>query len=316
MTPHPGLEGLGLVLEQIDQDQCFRAVEGRPFFDQSGQSIQAHASNTASGWCRAAATTPPTTTTSSARSALGQEWTRRALGEHASVSSFAAFTIALMSNHAPPALLQDSLTAAADEIRHAQVSFEVASRLTGQTVEPGPLPPSSLQFDSNLTALALATAQEGCIDETLSAVLAAMEVDELWSRPVDGVTESEREYIQQILTTIALEEASHSALAWRTVQWVCQKDQDACQTVLEQVFDANHLKEAVQKRLQGRPLDADKAEKIWEEIHATLIPVIAGTKEAQQSIHVEKESESLTDLLPDKIIQGVLGSSSNKAASQ
>jgi hypothetical protein len=43
---------------------------------------------------------------------LGEEWKNRAEGEHASIASFAAFTIALMSNQAPPALIQDALSAA------------------------------------------------------------------------------------------------------------------------------------------------------------------------------------------------------------
>ena len=78
--------------------------------------------------------------------ALGSKWAKRALGEHASISSFAAFAIALMSNNAPPELVQDALIASLDEVRHAITAFEVASLFLGRVVEPGPLPASSHKF--------------------------------------------------------------------------------------------------------------------------------------------------------------------------
>ena len=104
------------------------------------------------------------------------EWKLRALGEHASIPAFAAFTIALMSNNAPQDLVQDALTAAMDEVRHAQTSFEVASLLLGETVEPGPLASSKHEFGQDLKALAIAAAKEGCVEETLSSLAAAYEV--------------------------------------------------------------------------------------------------------------------------------------------
>ena len=48
---------------------------------------------------------------------MGNEWAHRALGEHASVPAFAAFTVALMSNNAPPSLIQGALTAAMERER-------------------------------------------------------------------------------------------------------------------------------------------------------------------------------------------------------
>jgi hypothetical protein len=64
-----------------------------------------------------------------------------------------------------------------DDLNHATTAFDMASLLTGQQIEPGALPPSKLAFDKNLTALALATAREGCVVETLSALALAVEVD-------------------------------------------------------------------------------------------------------------------------------------------
>merc|ERR1712127_1071498 len=110
---------------------------------------------------------------------LGEDWTQRALGEHASVASFSAFSIALMTNSAPSDLVDDALKAGLDEVRHARVSFDIASRLTGKEVGPGPLPPSNHQFEHDLEALAFAVAREGCVDETLSAIAAAVEVEQI-----------------------------------------------------------------------------------------------------------------------------------------
>jgi hypothetical protein len=62
-------------------------------------------------------------------------------------------------------------------LNHAVKSFEIASLLTGQPIQPGKLTPSNHAFEKNLTAIALETAREGCIAETLLALELAMEVD-------------------------------------------------------------------------------------------------------------------------------------------
>jgi hypothetical protein len=72
-------------------------------------------------------------------------------------------------------------SAGRDEDHHAKVSFEVASLLRSAMgegpVQPGPLPPSTHPFESDMTALISGAAKEGCIDETLSALAAAAEAD-------------------------------------------------------------------------------------------------------------------------------------------
>jgi len=308
---HQNSTGEHIELPQVDGDLCYRMVEGRPFIDQSGTQIQASASSTNSnnGWCTSK---PDNTHTANQqqqqREALGQEWTRRALGEHASVSSFAAFTIALMSNNAPPQLVQDSLTAAADEVRHAKVSFDAASKFLGKPVEPGPLPASSHKFEQDLQALALATAQEGCIDETLSALLAALEVDELLSHQQQYISEEERQWLKDQMWAIALEEASHSALAWRTIRWICDKDSEACVAVKSSMFDAAHLQAAVQKRLEGRPFSLEKAQMAWEQIHNALIPLVTEKKAVHPMPSVGDGNMPLTNLVTQKIIDRVVGS--------
>ena len=108
---------------------------------------------------------------------LGQQWASNALGEHASVASFSAFSIALMSNGAPSDLVQDALTAGLDELRHAKTSFDIATKLLGKEITPGPLPVSKHEFDQDIKKLALSVAKEGCVDETLWTLEVEAEVE-------------------------------------------------------------------------------------------------------------------------------------------
>jgi hypothetical protein len=216
------------------------------------------------------------------RERLGREWTNRALGEHASIASFAAFTLALMSNQAPPDLIRDSLTAAQDELRHAKISFEIASMLLSQTpsdsiaiVEPTALPPSELKFGNNMTELALGTAQEGCVDETLSAIEMAVEYDEFIGSGDGNGDLATEVLIMETIKTIAMEEGNHSAVAWRTVKWICSSSSDshgneACQTAQQQILNPLQLAEAGEKRFPSSP----QARQIWECIWTTLLPTI------------------------------------------
>ena len=41
---------------------------------------------------------------------------------------------------------------------------------------------------------------------------------------------------------IALDEARHAALAWRTVAWICFVDHEACEVVEKRVFDSSAIK--------------------------------------------------------------------------
>jgi hypothetical protein len=139
-------------------------------------------------------------------------WVSRGLGEHASVASFAAFSLQLMVNGAPLALLTGAANANADEVRHAEQSFALASRFAGREISAEPFPRraiSALQPQS-LEELAEAALREGCIAETLSVFAAAREIEEA------AVIDAEE---RAVLVGIVRDEARHSALAWRTVAW-------------------------------------------------------------------------------------------------
>lgn len=307
--------------------QCMRPVEGRPFVDADGNQLQASANimmmtmikernnNQVAAWSAKKdsynmISKEDDTTDITVDQVLGREWTERALGEHASVPAFAAFTLALMSNNAPPNLVQDALTAAMDEVRHAQTSFEVASLLLGTTVEPGPIPPSTHTFSQNMAALAVAAAQEGCIDETLSALVAAYEVDtRIEQNP--RINDYTKSLLKDKIRTIALEETRHSALAWRTVRWACEMEPEACSVVKTTVFNPENLSRGFEKRF-GRYdlLDRNVAQTAWEQVYGQLIPfvVLDGSSTVAELMQSEECELSVQRALSDNILEGDGGS--------
>lgn len=253
---------------------CTVIMVGRPFVDSSGHSlvassISANVCSDTSSWLGETLTLAhegeliASVVNTTNQNSLGEKWTRNALGEHASVASFAAFSIALMTNHAPSDLVEDSLKAALDEVRHAKTSFAIASKLSGKDVSPGPLPHSKHQFDRDLSTLAISVAQEGCVDETLSALSAAADVELINEVLKNGAAVGSKYYgiggdllvwIRDELSTISMDESNHSALAWRTLDWVCRVDADACGAAKQSVLSENKLIESFQRRF-GRNLE-------------------------------------------------------------
>ncbi len=273
------------------------AVPGRPFVDSLGNTLTAASTlnvpNIAredKSWSTAVKTKQPfsalvpssdnSTALHANQLRLSEAWTKSALGEHASVASFSAFAISLMTNQAPSDLVEAALTAALDEVRHARTSFDIVSRLSGVEVTPGALPESKLVFVQDLKALAMAVAKEGCVDETLSALEAAAEVEAISMVLADvGVNDSkyyrvDRDilaWIQDELRIIASEESRHAALAWRTFQWVCTIDSDACDAVKDTVLNEDELNEAFHSRFESIHIESailNSMKESWRIIHS------------------------------------------------
>jgi hypothetical protein len=132
--------------------------------------------------------------------------------------------------------------------------------LTGIEVAPGALPEAKLVFGQDLKALAMAVAKEGCVDETLSAIEAAAEVEVISRVLSDGADDNNKYFaidrdiltwIRDELQIIASEESSHAALAWRTVQWVCSIDSDACDAVHKNILSEDKLEESFHRRFSS-----------------------------------------------------------------
>lgn len=143
------------------------------------------------------------------RRALAEHWSEVALLEHASIASFSKFSLALLSVGAPPSLVEGAHRAAMDEVEHAKLAFRLASRYAGEPLAPGPLPLDDVgALGSDLVDLAVSTAREGSVGETVGAVEARAALE----RATD-------EEVRRVLGTVERDEASHAELAWETVRW-------------------------------------------------------------------------------------------------
>jgi hypothetical protein len=135
-------------------------------------------------------------------------WTIRARNEHASVAAFDRFALGLLAVAAPPQLLVETHEAALDEIEHARISFALASAYSGTPTGPGPLAIDGALEATSLATLVVATIEEACVGETLSAIEAEHAAG-IATEPAARVA----------LDIIAADEARHAELAWATVRW-------------------------------------------------------------------------------------------------
>lgn len=146
--------------------------------------------------------------TAGEREALAAAWSDRARFEHASIGSFARFTLTLLGLGAPPELVERSQGAAIDEVRHANVALRVASVFAGAPLGFGKLEVSGAGADASVEDAVIATIIEGCVHETLAAIEVAR-CAQVARCPT----------LRAILATIAADESNHSALAWAFVSW-------------------------------------------------------------------------------------------------
>ncbi|MBX3259502.1 MAG: ferritin-like domain-containing protein [Labilithrix sp.] len=142
------------------------------------------------------------------RDALRDAWTRDALLEHASIASFATFTLELLALGAPSDLVRAAQAAAADEIEHARLTFAVASRYAEGSMGPGALDVSGIVPSSRLADVAAACVRDGCLNETIASAIAGAQA----SVAADPD-------LRAALERISEDEARHAELAWRFVQW-------------------------------------------------------------------------------------------------
>lgn len=146
------------------------------------------------------------------RPEVAAHWLEAGLEEHASVASFARFTLELVAVGAPPEFLADSAAAMRDEVRHAELAFALAQRFGANAQGPGPLDAGPAR-GMTLAEVVVATVREGCVGETLAAAQAELAAAKATDTAVVAALEE-----------IAIDEARHAALAWRVVQWALSVD--------------------------------------------------------------------------------------------
>jgi hypothetical protein len=174
-------------------------------------------------WCERVVSAAPELTCGE-RAALAAYWKAAALMEHASIAAFARFTLELLALGAPARLVEESCAAMSDEHRHATMCFSLASAFAGESIGPGSLRMDGCLARVDLTDVAVTTFLEGCIGETLAAV----EAREL-------ALGAEEPVLRSTLGDIAEDEARHSLLAWRFLDWALERGGP---TLTAQVEDA------------------------------------------------------------------------------
>jgi hypothetical protein len=189
----------------------------RPFL--VGSSLRVAATMERSDWQSDSKTIGPTSNLDPATGeALGRDWLRDACEEHASIAAFARFTMHLMSVGAPPEMIVASQRAGVDEVRHARACFALARRYGGRPVGPAALSLTGAVVPMTLAEIAALTAEEGCVGETLGALLA----EEQLLRTTDPLVRS-----VLVRANIVADEGRHAELAWSFVAWAVAQRGDA-----------------------------------------------------------------------------------------
>ncbi len=183
---------------------------GRPFLVASEARLAAEARR--GDWLAEIAAPSVAALSLEERSQLAAFWTRAGLMEHASIAAFARFTLGLLALGAPAELVQAGSAASADETRHAEVCFALASTYAGKATGPGPLEVRGALDDLTLATLLTTTIREGCAGETLAAI----EASEQAAHASDPV-------VKRLLSAIAEDETRHAELAWRFVAWALER---------------------------------------------------------------------------------------------
>ncbi len=109
---------------------------------------------------------------------------------------------------------------------------------------------------ADLTALAVATVREGCVGETLGALIASER-----ARCARGPT------LSGALRRIAADEARHAALAWRIVRWAIERGGEPVRCAVTDAFAASL---ASLEAREAAPQDHVDAE-LWH-AHGRLTP--------------------------------------------
>jgi hypothetical protein len=139
---------------------------------------------------------------------IAAEWLEDARMEHASIASFARFTLDLLAYGAPAGLVEAAQRAGLDECEHAKLCFGLAARFGAGDRGPAQLMAAGATVAPSLWHAATAAFREGCVSETFAALQA--------SEACERATDPE---VKRALARIAADEASHAELAWRFVAW-------------------------------------------------------------------------------------------------
>ncbi len=187
---------------------------------------------------------------------IAEHWTQAGQLEHASVASFARFTLELMGQGAPPELLVRAQQAGLDEIDHARRCFALATEYAGQPVGPGALAVHGAEPARTLEAVVGAVIDEACVGETLAAVEARA-----------ALVHATCPAVRETLEVIAADEERHAALGWATLRWALDQADAGMRGRL-----VARLREAIEKAGRARPVAMVDHDRAWLRAYGVLDP--------------------------------------------
>ena len=151
-------------------------------------------------------------------------WKESAVGEHASVASFADLSLKLFTLGAPMDILEKAASAQLDEVRHANLFLGLIRTANPDEKElkfgaVNLRKVNSSVFDTSYEKIMLESLEDGCMNEGIAAGIAA-EVAKV-------VKES---HVKTVYETIATDEHRHAMLAWDIVEWVLSEKPELAET--------------------------------------------------------------------------------------
>jgi hypothetical protein len=146
--------------------------------------------------------------------------------EAASVDAFAILHDELAAFGAPRKLLERSVAAQADEVRHADTTAILARRFGAEDGAWSERPVVQTRGRS-LEEIATENAVEGCVHETYAALLAMWQAEH--ARDAD---------VRAAMRSIAEDETRHAALAWSVAEWIERELDVAARARVAAAFEA------------------------------------------------------------------------------
>jgi hypothetical protein len=140
---------------------------------------------------------------------LGLWLAQAAHTEALSVPAFARLARELKAHGAPRALVDDARRSAREERRHTRMMTALARRHGVRVARPSAPLPGHVR---TLEAIATENAVEGCVRETVGALVARWQAG--WARDAR---------IRAAMTVIARDEARHAELAWQVDAWATSR---------------------------------------------------------------------------------------------
>jgi hypothetical protein len=204
---------------------CPIVVDGRPYVTENG-ILSAQVKHIETDWITEV--TPSLNPLTDQKKS--QKWLTTALNEQSSVASFSVFSLQLLAVGAPSDLVKRAHLSAIDEIKHAQLSFGLASSFSGSPISPGEYTPHTVSIKPDLLEICSAVAREGCVAETFSTLKAAVDLEE----EKDPV-------VREVLQTIIKDETRHSVLAWDTIKWCIERNSTLVEPLYQVILEELNL---------------------------------------------------------------------------